>query len=155
MISGFGRFVRADDVSKEMSDLRAYRCRIDVDEIREVPRNLSLLLGDEVFTMQVHLESWERVQVGGGDETPVPPPDGHNNDPDNNPAGGLRDRASVVAAHDEAGEGGSVGEVDGLERLSEVSNGRGGGRTAVGASDGRGQVSVGGGVVGVAVVALS
>ncbi len=148
MVSGFGRFIRADDVSKEMSDLRAYRCRIAVDKIREVPRNLSLPLGDEVFTVQVHLESWERVQVGGGDEPPVPPPDGHNNDHDNNLAGGLRDRASVVVVHDEAGEGGSVGEVDGLERLSEVSSGRGGGRTAVGMPVGRGKASVSGGAVG-------
>ncbi len=132
MISGFGRFISADEVSREMSDLRAYRCRIAVDEIRDIPHSLSLVLEDEVFAVHIHLESCERVQAGGGEEPPVPPPNGPNNDRDNNPVRGQRGGESIVAAQEGAGEGGGDGELDDLERHSEVSNARGGGRCARG-----------------------
>ncbi len=66
MVSGFGRFISADEVSRDLSDLRAYRCRLAVDEIRDIPHRLFLVLGDEEFTIHVHLERWERVLDGGG-----------------------------------------------------------------------------------------
>ncbi len=66
MISGFGRFIRADDTSKNMNDLRAYRCRIAVDDIREIPQRLAIVLGDEIIDIIVHLESSEQIQEEGG-----------------------------------------------------------------------------------------
>ncbi len=133
MISGFGRFLRADGVTKEMSDLRAYRCRIAVDEIWEIPQNLSVVLGEEVFAVQVHLESWERAPAGGGDDLPAPPPNGPNDGPGNNPVQELRLRASSVATQEGADEGGAEGEVVEPERPSVTPNSRGiGGRAVVG-----------------------
>ncbi len=65
MICGFGRFIRADDTSKNMSDLRAYRCRIAVDDLREIPQRLAIVIGDEIVDIFVHLESSELVREGG------------------------------------------------------------------------------------------
>ncbi len=65
MISGFGRFIRADDISKKMTDLRAYRCRIAVDDIREIPQCLAIVMGDEIVNIFVHLENSEQIREGG------------------------------------------------------------------------------------------
>ncbi len=73
MVSGFGRFVRADENSKNMTDLRTYRCRIVVDDVSEIPHRLSIILGEEVLAVHVHVESTERLRMGG-DAIPPPPP---------------------------------------------------------------------------------
>ncbi len=73
MICGFGRFIRADETSKNMTDLRAFRCRIAVDGVSDIPHRLSIVLGDEAVDILVQLESFERVQEGGVDEPPQAP----------------------------------------------------------------------------------
>ncbi len=74
-VSGFGRFIRADENSKNMTDLRAYRCRVAVDDVREIPRRLSIIMGDEIIAVHVHLESSERLRARGDDHPPPPPPE--------------------------------------------------------------------------------
>ncbi len=73
LIGGFGRFIRADDSSRNMTDLRAFRCRITVVSVNDIPHRLSIILGDEVVNILVHLESFERVAEGGADDPPQPP----------------------------------------------------------------------------------
>lgn len=45
LVSGFRRFIKADDVTKAMMDLRAYRCQIAFDSLSSIPQNLSVILG--------------------------------------------------------------------------------------------------------------
>ncbi len=130
MVGGFGRFIGADDATKEMTDLRAYRCRVAVDDIREIPRTLSIVLGDEVVAIQVNLESWERAQDRRGDG-PQPPP--------NNDAGGAQRRGPgpVGRGNDgDAGAGEGGGDADPMEQdldqRSELSVHRSGGNTSPG-----------------------
>lgn len=74
-MGGFGRFIKADATTRALTDLRAYRCQIVLDSLLDVPQNLSIVLGEEVFSVMVHLVSWERIDVGGGG---TPPPPLHN-----------------------------------------------------------------------------
>lgn len=37
MVSGFGRFVMADETTKVMTNLRAFRCQITLDSITDIP----------------------------------------------------------------------------------------------------------------------
>ncbi len=129
MISGFGRFIKADDVSKSMADLRAYRCRIAVDDIREIPRSLYIVLGDEIFAVQVHLESWERAQDGGGGVPPAPPPFGPNNALDDGAGPEQRGGVGEIAAQAGDGVGGGEDVADEADHHSEVSDNLGGGRS--------------------------
>ncbi len=66
-----------------MKDLRAYRCKIAVDDVHDIPQRLSIILGDDEADIFVHVESSEPVRVDGGDQPPPPP-----NDPVDGPAGG-------------------------------------------------------------------
>uniref|UniRef100_A0A6V7QYG8 CCHC-type domain-containing protein n=1 Tax=Ananas comosus var. bracteatus TaxID=296719 RepID=A0A6V7QYG8_ANACO len=76
MVSGFGRFVKADSVTKAMTDLRAFRCQVVLDSVRDVPQNLSIVLDEEQHPVMVHIESWERIEEGGRGDPPVPPRNG-------------------------------------------------------------------------------
>nr|CAD1832251.1 unnamed protein product [Ananas comosus var. bracteatus] len=38
LISGFGRFIKADDETKALTDFRAFRCQIALDSINNIPR---------------------------------------------------------------------------------------------------------------------
>ncbi len=125
MVSGFGRFIREDENSKNMIDLRAYRCRIAVDDVREIPHRLSVVLGEEIFDIHVHLESSERIRAGGDEQPPPPAPHGPNvSDRGNSLQGGRREEGRV-----DAGEGGGEmvdeTEVTNLDRGSELSINRG------------------------------
>ncbi len=116
MVSSFERFIRADDTSKNMTDLRAYRCRIAVDDIGEIPQRLTIVLGDEVLDIAVHMESSERVRDGGGDDPPPPAPSGPNGGRrDSDPRESLREygRGGV-------GEGGGADDTE-LDRWSVIS----------------------------------
>lgn len=57
LVSGFGRFIKADGVTKAMTDFRAFRCQISLDSIGAIPQNLLVIIGDELFSVMVHLES--------------------------------------------------------------------------------------------------
>ncbi len=70
MISGFRRFIRADETSKNMADLRAYHCRVAVEDVSEIPHRLSTVVRDEIIDIQIYLESFKRIQEGGGDDPP-------------------------------------------------------------------------------------
>lgn len=48
LISGFGRFIKADDVTKAMTDFRAFRCHIALDSLSSIPQNLSVIVGEEL-----------------------------------------------------------------------------------------------------------
>nr|CAD1840641.1 unnamed protein product [Ananas comosus var. bracteatus] len=76
IVGGFGRFVKADATTRAMTDLRAYRCQVVMDSMLDVPQNQSIVLGDELFSVMVHLESWKFIADGGGGDPPVPPQDG-------------------------------------------------------------------------------
>nr|CAD1841865.1 unnamed protein product [Ananas comosus var. bracteatus] len=78
LISSFGRFIRADAATKAMTDLRAYRCQIALDSIYNIPQNLSVIVGEELFPVMVHLERWERAEEGGVEAPPAPPRNDHD-----------------------------------------------------------------------------
>ncbi len=78
MVGGFGRFIRDDETSRNMSDLQAYLCRISVDDVREIPHRLSIVLGEELVDIHVHLESSECIRAGGADQPSLPDPMGLN-----------------------------------------------------------------------------
>ncbi|XP_020112299.1 uncharacterized protein LOC109726877 [Ananas comosus] len=130
LVGGFGRFIKADDTTKAMTDLRAFRCQINLDSLREIPQNLSIVLGEEIFSVMVHLESWERVAAGNGGEPPAPPRDGAemgNQDPG---PGDRRGRAQgnngQVRADEEMGEGAGelvdAGSVNSVNRVLSASS---------------------------------
>nr|CAD1819186.1 unnamed protein product [Ananas comosus var. bracteatus] len=73
LVCGFGRFVKADEVTKAMSDLRAFRCQIILDTLTDIPQNLAIILGEERFPVMVHLESWERAVDEAHGDPPGPP----------------------------------------------------------------------------------
>nr|CAD1827268.1 unnamed protein product [Ananas comosus var. bracteatus] len=65
IVSGFGRFVKADPVTRAMTDLRAFRCQIVLDSVFDVPQNLLIMLDKQLHPVMVHLESWERIEEEG------------------------------------------------------------------------------------------
>lgn len=73
LVSGFGRFIKADGPTKSLTDLRAFRCQIALDSIHSIPQNLSVIIGEELFHVLVHLERWERNDDGGVNAPPGPP----------------------------------------------------------------------------------
>ncbi len=133
MTSGFGRFVRADDTSTNLSDLRAYRCRIVVDDITEIPRRLAVVMGEEVIDVHVHLESYERLRQGVADQPPPPAPNGPNGGADGVNRRGRRREGGDAEVGEEgaaAGEDGGAVDLDGssvIEDLGDAAGRRGGG----------------------------
>nr|CAD1830161.1 unnamed protein product [Ananas comosus var. bracteatus] len=131
IVGGFGRFLRADENSKSMTNLRAYRCRIAVHELTDIPHNLSLILGDESFPVMVSIDSWEEDTGVDGQPPPLPsPPPGRANDAGDlnqapaNPGreGGQVDRSDVEMA-DLGAEPAAVGSgssVNGRRKWREV-----------------------------------
>lgn len=110
MVGGFGRFIKADATTKMMMDIRAFHCQITLESLDDIPENLSIVLGEELFTVMVHLESWERVDPGEDDESPAPP----QNEPgfDKGKVAGEDDRQQDngdEVMEDEAGELDEVG----------------------------------------------
>lgn len=79
LVSSFGRFIKADNITKAMTDLRAFRCQITLDSIYNILQNLSVIVDEESFSVMVHLERWERVDAGRVDAPPAPPRDGDGN----------------------------------------------------------------------------
>nr|CAD1835713.1 unnamed protein product [Ananas comosus var. bracteatus] len=73
LVSGFGRFIKADGPTKALTDLRAFRCQIALDSVFSIPQNLSVIVGEERFPVIVHLEMWERFEQGGDNAPPGPP----------------------------------------------------------------------------------
>uniref|UniRef100_A0A6V7QUJ1 DUF4283 domain-containing protein n=1 Tax=Ananas comosus var. bracteatus TaxID=296719 RepID=A0A6V7QUJ1_ANACO len=79
LVCGFRRFVKADDTTKAMTDLKAFICQITLDNLSDIPQNLSIVVGEEIFSVMVHLER-ERIAEDGGADPPAPPPqDGSGN----------------------------------------------------------------------------
>ncbi len=111
MVCGFGRFIRADETSKNLTDLRAYRCKIAVDDVREIPQRLDIVMGDESLEIFIHLESSEHIQGAGGDHQHPPPP----NEADDAPRG-LNPRANPAGGGGAAveGEGSNVNGADAI-----------------------------------------
>ncbi len=110
MVGGFGRFLRADETTKSMTDLRVYRCRVAVDRVSEIPRRLSIVVGDEAVDISIFLESSKRIQGGNADPPPQPPaplPDAPDDSPRRGPRrDGAGDAGSIVRGD---GEGTSAG----------------------------------------------
>nr|CAD1835019.1 unnamed protein product [Ananas comosus var. bracteatus] len=65
LVSGFNRFIKADETTKEMTDLRAFCCQISSTPFETFLKNISIVLGEELFPVMVHLESWERKRMSG------------------------------------------------------------------------------------------
>ncbi len=130
MICGFGRFIRADDTSKNMTDLRAYRCKIAVDDINEIPRRLAIVIGDEVVDILVHLESSVLVRAGrDGHPPPSPPPESDNAHGGGGLRGRLRDDERGLVSDDRGGAGSGAADTTDLDRHSEISVNRAPGST--------------------------
>nr|CAD1840647.1 unnamed protein product [Ananas comosus var. bracteatus] len=55
LINSFGRFIKVDDVTKAITDLRAFRCQIVLDSISN-PQNPSVIVDKELFSIMVDLE---------------------------------------------------------------------------------------------------
>lgn len=55
-MSGFGKVIKADEATKAMIDLIVFRCQITIDSIREIPQNLSIVLGEESFLVIIYIE---------------------------------------------------------------------------------------------------
>nr|CAD1831643.1 unnamed protein product [Ananas comosus var. bracteatus] len=72
LVGGFERFVKADDITKGMTNLRTFRCQITLDSLRDIPQNMAIVLEEEVFSVRIHLESWERVTDAAGEDPPPP-----------------------------------------------------------------------------------
>nr|CAD1834140.1 unnamed protein product [Ananas comosus var. bracteatus] len=108
LVSSFGRFIKADSVSRAMTDLRAFRCQIALDSIYNIPQNLSVIIGEELFPVMVYLERWERADAGGVDAPPAPPTPPRNGDgnPGERPANRNHERQADgnQASEDEAME---------------------------------------------------
>lgn len=151
-MGGFERFVKADVSSRANLDLRAFRCQVVLDSLLDVPQNMAVVLGDEVFDIIVHLENWERIEDGGGGDPPQPLQDGleegeieDDGEADDNHRHGDEEQE---AADEEMGEGqGEVDEADATRQTRptpskqasiEVDLARGGsGRSEEGAWRGR------------------
>nr|CAD1821552.1 unnamed protein product [Ananas comosus var. bracteatus] len=111
LVSGFGRFIKADDVTKAMADLHAYRCQIAFDSLSSIPQNLSVILGEELFSIMVHLESWERIEEARVEAPPAPPRNEH--DDAEAPAGDRHANGMQEQADEEMeGEAGELEEVE-------------------------------------------
>lgn len=76
IVGGFGRFVKADATTRATTDLLAFRCQIVLDSVFYVPQNLSIMLGEVLYSVMVHLESWERIEDGGDGDPSIPPKNG-------------------------------------------------------------------------------
>nr|CAD1837335.1 unnamed protein product [Ananas comosus var. bracteatus] len=110
MVGGFGRFVKADETTKAMTDLRAFRCQITLDSLGDIPHYLSVVLGEELFAVTVHLESWERALEGGNNGPSAPLHNGsengidHGREGDNNHQADAGHEGSDEAMEDEEEE---------------------------------------------------
>ncbi len=121
MICSFGRFIRADDTSKNMTDLRAYRCRIAVDDIQEIPQRLAIVMGDEVVDIFVHVESSELVREAGDQLPPPPPPPIAPVIAPGEGEGRPREDVRRLAGMEGGGEGGGAADALDLDGHSDIS----------------------------------
>ncbi len=69
IVSGFGRFLQADDATINFHDLAGFRYQVAVDELVDILDNLAISMGDIVVTVPVRLES---TAPFGGDDRGVP-----------------------------------------------------------------------------------
>ncbi len=69
IVSGFGRFLRADPNSINMVDLIGFCCLIAVDDLADIPDNLALTMGDIIVSVSVRIE---RTAPFGGDDRGTP-----------------------------------------------------------------------------------
>nr|CAD1841007.1 unnamed protein product [Ananas comosus var. bracteatus] len=60
LVTGFGRFIRADDFSNRMVDLTGYRCLVAVNFLSDIPENLEITVGDYSLSVLIQLERWGR-----------------------------------------------------------------------------------------------
>lgn len=83
LISGFGKFLRADDFTTRMADLTGYRCLIAVNHLLDIPENLEITFGDISISVLIQLKRWISDRDVGR-ENPLSPhnerPDHHNPD---------------------------------------------------------------------------
>lgn len=56
LVGGFGRFIRADDLSIRMVDFTGYRCLISVNHLSDIPENLDITVGDSLLSVLIKLE---------------------------------------------------------------------------------------------------
>ncbi len=64
-VNGFGRYLRADDSSRNLLDLNFFKCQVAVEDPADVPENLFLTLGDHLVSIRVVLAS--TAPFGGDD----------------------------------------------------------------------------------------
>ncbi len=121
LVCGFGRFIRADDSSKNMTDLRAYRCRVAIDDVQEIPHRLALVMGDEVVDIFIHIESSERVRDAGDQLPPPPPPPITPVDAPGVGAVGPREDGSRIEDLEGGGEGGGADFASAMDGFSAIS----------------------------------
>ncbi len=69
VVNGFGRFLRADDCSRNLLDINFYKCQVAVEDPADVPKNLYLTMGDLLVHIPVVLVS---TAPFGGDDHGIP-----------------------------------------------------------------------------------
>ncbi len=69
IVSGFGRFLKADDSTSNLMDLAGYRCSVAVDDLAAIPEYLAISMGDHVIHAPVRIES---TAPFGGDDRGIP-----------------------------------------------------------------------------------
>ncbi len=69
VVSGFGRFLRADESSINMAELSGFKCIVAVNDLTDIPEQLDITLGDVTVAVRVILESSAPF---GGDDRGIP-----------------------------------------------------------------------------------
>ncbi len=69
IVSGFGRYLRADDNSRRLLDINFFLCQVVVEDPADIPENIFLTLGDVIVNVQVLLLS---TAPFGGEDRGIP-----------------------------------------------------------------------------------
>uniref|UniRef100_A0A6V7QUG4 CCHC-type domain-containing protein n=1 Tax=Ananas comosus var. bracteatus TaxID=296719 RepID=A0A6V7QUG4_ANACO len=63
LVAGFGRFIRADELTTRMVDLSGYRCLVAVNHLSDIPENLDIAFGDTSMLVLIQLERWPETET--------------------------------------------------------------------------------------------
>ncbi len=69
VVNDFGRYLRADDSSRDLLDINFYKCKVAVEDPADVPENLYLTMGDLLVHIPIVLVSTASF---GGDDRGIP-----------------------------------------------------------------------------------
>ncbi len=76
-MNGFGRYLRADEISRRLLDINFFSCQVVVEDPTDIPENIFLTVGEYIVSVLVVLVS---TAPFGGDDRGVPFADGDPNE---------------------------------------------------------------------------